>query len=178
LNDTLRVAERLDDTPETIPLKFYCHRYLGISHLRDTVARSAENANRHFQRARQYAESRQLSDDQRRPLLARVEGNLGYLALELKRFDEALERFEQELRLYLELGDAEHIGIAHLKIAQGLIARGTGDWDSAQDHLDKAEHAAVESRWVEGRGRIWEQRAQLYARMAEDARRAEKSSGR
>jgi len=63
-------------------------------------------------------------------------GNKGWILRKLRRFDEALQVFEEERKVAEELQNDELIGSAHHHL--GSLANLKGDFEEAQKHLEKA----------------------------------------
>jgi hypothetical protein len=173
--ETLRQVEGIDDAVGKLKIMFYCHRYLGITFQRDESTGDIIKAEHHFGIAREIVQSSALTEQERKPLLGRITGNFGNLMLGRKEYGEAIHLYSDELNIFRELGDREHVGIAHLKIAQGIIARGDDQLADAEDHLGQAEVIAMDIGWLEGQARIWEQRAKLCLLTVNRSRKARRA---
>jgi hypothetical protein len=101
----------------------------------------------------------------RRELEARLESNRGNLNLEAGELLGALAHYRRSLKLFTEIGDQEHIGIAHLKIAEACV-RGADDGADAGGHLDIAESIFIHLGWIEGQARVLEQRVHYFVSLA------------
>ena len=153
-----------------VRLRFYIHRYLGIAWLRDEVASESER----FEKAREQFEmarstlGRVASEDERGKLEARVIRNLGNVAMEAGEHETAISLLEQSLVRFETTDDREHLGIAYLQFAKALIR--SGDYGGrALRALKRADTHLTELGWVEGKGRLAEQRAALEVLLAENS---------
>jgi hypothetical protein len=149
-------------------LRFYCNRYLGISFQRDDVTGSLERAQRYFDEAMKCIDAMSESSTERREMHARLLGNRGNLALQRREPGHAIEFYKASHKIFLELDDMEHIGIAKLQIAQTIIA-GAGNPEAAGTYLDGAENIFIKLGWVEGQGRVYEQFSMMNELLARRA---------
>ena len=167
ITEALLKFDTLDnpDSESVRECKFYCYRYLGISWMRDNRIvdkhEAMERARKYFEAADRMVQSFPEDSKKYKELRARLLGNLGNLALEQGRIEEALANYRRSLGLFQQVEDPEHIGIAHLQIAQSQIKGNVTD-DNTDMLLDKAEAIFLDLGWVEGQARVMEQRARLH----------------
>jgi hypothetical protein len=83
-----------------------------------------------------------------------------------------LTHYRRSLRLFSQLRDKEHEGIACLKVAEASI-RGGEPAEDAVSCLDSAEAIFMGLGWKEGHARVWEQRAQLDLALTKREKAAE-----
>ena len=143
---------------------FYCYRYLGISYQRDEsweFPQNIQKAKDFFQKADSYVVFFDHNEAKQRELQARIRGNFGNLALEEGKYSEALEEYYESHRLFLDIGDREHIGIAKLKIARALISIGE-NIEETISFLEKAYSIFIDIGWLEGQARVMEQYVIIY----------------
>ncbi len=141
---------------EMVELRFYAHRYIGISYLRSRKL-ALQSAEQSF-----FSAQKVIADAgvQNYPeLSARIEGNFGNVALMTNQLDTALVRFEQSLRLFEQVDDVEHLGIANLRIAETL---NKGIKQGGDVYLDLAQQYFSRIGWVEGVGRVHFERSLMY----------------
>ena len=143
---------------KTVRLRFYAHRYVGISHLRSKKP-DVEAAKESFLAARDVTEKGGINNYTeleaifagKKTAQARIEGNFGNLELYLGHIDEALLHFGRSLTLFEGVDDIEHIGIANLQTAQAL---NRGIRGGGESHLDVAQQCFSRIGWAEGIGRV------------------------
>jgi hypothetical protein len=145
---------------------FYAHRYLGISYQR-AQDRDLKKAKFQFDRADVIANSFATTSQVHRELKARILGNLGNCALDARDFALSLKLHNRSLTLFEAIEDREHVGIEHLHIAKAVVERGGRGLDETLPHLHEAELIAVRLGWVEGLGRVAEQRAKYHLVMSD-----------
>jgi len=160
------------DSASVRECKFYCHRYLGISWMRDSLVTDKNEALRQakacFDVADGLARCFPEGSKKHNELRARLLGNSGNLALEQGQIEAALSNYERSLELFRQVDDTEHIGIAHLQIAQAQIKGRIID-DGTELLLHKAEAIFLNLGWVEGQARVMEQRSRLLRLKAVNA---------
>jgi tetratricopeptide (TPR) repeat protein len=150
-------AERkVPRTPTRQKLLFYAHRYLGISHQRKRL-RSLSKAKKCFQRAQRIVDSFDGDARDRQELEARLLCNLGNLELDLRRGRKAIGLYRRSLQLFEDLGDEDHIGIAHLHMAKAIVKQGGSGARTALPHLHMSQLIAARLGWLEGQGRVEQQ---------------------
>ena len=145
---------------ETVELRFYAHRYIGISYLRSNRP-DLQAAEESFVAARKVIEASGIEDFPE--LAARIEGNFGNVALLRDQIDEALLRFDRSLQLFRQVDDVEHLGIANLRIAETL---NKGRKDGGESYLDLAQQCFSRIGWAEGIGRVHFERALMHRNKA------------
>lgn len=148
-------------------LCFYAYRYLGISYMRSDGP-DLVKAEEFFRLARIEVDAlSRLTDAHRaRPLLARIERNIGNLLLERgDSINEVLSRYQISLTLFEDTTDIEHIAISHLAMGTALV-RMQGSVDVASEHLDEAEQIFIRIGRIVGHGRALEQKAILALKEA------------
>ncbi len=166
ISDALLRFDTLEnpDSDSVRECKFYCYRYLGISWMRDSLIvdkhEALDRARKYFDAADQVVESFPALSRKHKELEARLLGNFGNLTLEQGQIEPALANYIRSLELFQQLEDSEHIGIAHLKVAESQI-RGNKTDDNTEVSLDRAEALFLNLGWVEGQARVMEQRARL-----------------
>lgn len=160
LLEAIKHAEKQTDKLFRLEILFYAYRYMGISYMRQR-RKDLKNACRYFQLAYDQIQALDNVGFDTLPLKARLERNFGRLDFERKNYVSALQRYRESLSLFKETDDMEHIGITHLAIAQVLL-RSEGMCTEAIFHLGEAENICDIIHWVEGQGRVLEQKA-LFA---------------
>jgi hypothetical protein len=88
------------------------------------------------------------------------------------RFD--MQHLTESLRLFTEIGDVEHIGFAHLSIAEVLIKWGSNHAEDALQHLHTSGSALAQVGTIEGQGRVLEQNARYHLVLSKRMRRGER----
>lgn len=156
LSDVVNTVKKSKAMKVEKELLFYCHRYLAISFHRDRSSGDLRKAQCHLERARTLADGFAAGTSKRMELDARLSANWGNLALERRQFSKALKCYKDSLRLFLELGDQEHIGIANLQLAEAAITSGDFKLEVKQ-HLETAEAIFLRLGWIEGHARVLEQ---------------------
>ena len=165
------IANVLDSIPSlssssSLPvLKFYCSRYLGISYQNDDIAPDLGRAKACFDQAGACLEAMDQTSHIWKELHARLLGNYGNLAFDSKDLHTALNLYQASRQEFLDVDDAEHIGIASLKIGKCILA-GAGQPEDSVSHLENAESIFINLGWVEGQGRVHEQYALLNSYLA------------
>jgi len=168
----LRALSKLPDVSSTRECRFYCHRYKGIAYMRDDVtharAQRLKRASECFAKAEQIQRTFPASSIKFKQLRGRLLGNWGNLAQANRDFRAAVSCYAESLELFRRVDDKEHIGIALLQSSQARIS-GELDLDKVEPDLDRAEEIFVDIGWIEGQGRVLQQRARLYEKLAERA---------
>lgn len=167
IENVLSEIDREDTTKRE--LLFYAYRYLSISYLRDAISGDMHRSERMLDRAEDVLESWTSNSRKRRELEARLSTNRGNVALTKGDTAEALSRYQESLDRFKALDDLEHIGIAHLKIAEVANAGGRISAADVQSHLQSAEAICIRLGWIEGHARVLEQRARHAALLAQHA---------
>ena len=157
LSDALSTITMSPLSDEYRELLFYTLRYMAISLHRDKVSGDIIEATRYLSSAAEVVTQYAEGSLKRKELEARLESNRGNLALECGDLASALASYQKSLEIFTDLADQEHIGIAHLKIAEAYI-HSDGSVDVAA-HLDVAESIFIRLGWIEGHARVLEQRA-------------------
>jgi tetratricopeptide (TPR) repeat protein len=163
IDEVLRTV-RSDDTADP-ELLFYALRYLSISYLRDELGGDVRRAIELLDQAQNVLTSYSGNETTRAELQARLDTNRGNVALASGDPASALPVYLRSLATFRSLGDSEHVGIAHLKIAEAAIAANDKS-TSIDSHLDSAESICIRLGWIEGHARVWEQRAYRAAATA------------
>lgn len=145
---------------------FYAHRYMGISYQRDAYTGDFQQAISHFNECYEYLNK--ITDlEKHKELYARYLGNQGNIAADNKHFRDAIGCYKESLKLFTEMCDKEHIGIANLQIAETLILdKGTTLDEKPEGYLVKANKLFNEIGWVEGQARVLKQYAKIYKEKA------------
>jgi tetratricopeptide (TPR) repeat protein len=167
IENVLSEIDREDTTKRE--LLFYAYRYLSISYLRDAIGGDMSRSERMLDRAEEVIESWTSNSRKRRELEARLSTNRGNVALAKGDTAEALRCYQESLERFKTLDDLEHIGIAHLKIAEVANAGGPISAADLQSHLQSAEAICIRLGWIEGHARVLEQRARHAALLAQRA---------
>jgi len=142
-------------------LKFYALRYMSISYLRDPMGADTLKSERYLAAAAEVVGQFPTGSQRRRELEARLQSNQGNLALERGDHRTAMSCYQASLEGFKQLDDQEHIGIAHLKLAQAMIRGHASARDEAARHLKTAESIFIGLGWIEGHARVLEQRTRL-----------------
>jgi tetratricopeptide (TPR) repeat protein len=164
LNETLSDLEFIEDDLKG-ECYFYCFRYLGISYLRDEDFGDIDRAKEYFSKAEGCIDMLRSYPKKQKPLNARILGNQGNISLVEGRHEEAIQYYEKSYKLFRELGDKEHIGIAKLQCAQSIMSR-KNHIDSVPSHLSEAKAMFIDIGWLEGMARVTEQYARYYELLA------------
>lgn len=153
--EKIDLAPNLDNLGE---LRFYAHRYIGISFLRSRNADVIE-AKRSFELARKALD--EVPDERRLELLARIEGNFGNLYLHQGDIDKALSHFRKSLCIFERTDDIEHLGIVNLQISEAL---NNGSLEGVESYLDRALQLFSRIGWLEGIARTHFEKARYLRR--------------
>lgn len=165
----LETKTRSQASESMLECLFYCYRYLGVSVQRDPKIQGTSHTRENFAQCEALLERLIPGSRKHDELLARLHGNLGNTAIDDGAIDEAMQRYEASLQLFIQLEDAEHIGIARLKLSEcRVITR--SELPAALELLDLAGATFTTLPWIEGMARIEEQRAHVLAIEAEDTR--------
>lgn len=151
----------LKEYPELFECKFYCYRYFGIACFRDNKINGINKAKEKFNLAEALIGKFDQNSRKEKELKARIYGNKGNLASREGEYEEALSFYNQTLKLFQDLEDQEHIGIAMLQIAKHLILS-EKQMDIAIDYLNKAKVIFTQIGWIEGMARVDEQYSRYY----------------
>lgn len=162
-------------SPERNQAAFYGHRYKGISYQRQRDRR-LDCARDCFEAAAKCLEGFETDSQKWQALRARLDGNLGNLALDKDDPLRARDYFVSSLRGFESVEDEEHIGIAHLNIGKAITRMQDRCGLDPVTHLEHALRVFGRLGWCEGQGRVHEQFALYYekeARVMEGEQRAE-----
>jgi hypothetical protein len=157
LLSVLKTLEKKEASDRSRELAYYAHRYISISFLRDPALVDRSGAKLHLDRATEIAAMFPDGSTKRMELDARLQTNQGNITLESGNASEALAHYQCARALFESLDDLEHVGIAHLKIAEALNQYQNGG--DAAVHLERAESIFLQLGWIEGHARVLEQRA-------------------
>jgi tetratricopeptide (TPR) repeat protein len=154
------------NSPSVIECLFYAHRYMGISYQRDLYTGNFQEAILHFDECYKYLNK--IDDPEKHDeLYARYLGNQGNIATDEKNYTDAIKSYKESLKLFTEIGDKEHIGIANLQIAETLILdKGAALNEKPDSYLVRANMLFNEIGWVEGQARVFKQYAKIYKEKA------------
>jgi tetratricopeptide (TPR) repeat protein len=155
------VLDKLKEYPELIECKFYCYRYFGIACFRDNKINGLNKAKEYFNLAESLISKFDQNSKKEKELRARIYGNKGNLTSREGEFGAALSYYNQSLKLFHDVEDQEHVGIAMLQIAKHLILF-EKQMEMAIDYLNKAKVIFTQIGWVEGLARVDEQYARYY----------------
>ena len=158
LETALEASKCIIDPVSRARLTFYANRYLGVSYQRDPSGGNLTKARSYFNKASRSIVELESRGEQVGELQARILRNIANVLSQQRKYDEALRSYRRSLKLFLALGDAEHVGITQLSIAQTLIRSGTTG-RQVTERLSAAEEAFSGIGWLEGLARVQEQHA-------------------
>jgi tetratricopeptide (TPR) repeat protein len=161
IHAALGEAAVLPESASISRLRFYAHRYLGISYQRDASRPRVREAREHFERARALVDRVTESGESAVDLRARILRNFANLESQEGNHSLSLSLYQESLRLFEQAADQEHAGVTHLAIAQTLIRAGDTNEDPL-GHLSTAEEIFSRIGWLEGLGRVQEQYARHW----------------
>ncbi len=156
-----KVLAKLKESTELFECKFYCYRYLGIACFRDNKINGINKAKEYFSLAERMISKFDKDTKKEKELRARIYGNIGNLTSREGMFEEALSYYNKSLKLFHNVEDQEHVGIAMLQIAKHLILF-ERQIEMALDYLNKAKVIFTQIGWIEGLARVDEQYARYY----------------
>ena len=86
------------------------------------------------------------------------------MAFDKVSYRESLEYYENSLKMFNELDDKEHVGIANLQTAKAMIMLNRKSTEILS-RLNAAEMIFLELGWLEGQANVHEQMAVFYSRL-------------
>lgn len=168
-----------------VPLKslieciFYCKRYLGISHQRDSPPDLVE-AERLFREAEEilkYLEYDNENDKDYRKLNVKIQVNLGNVLhsrgkaqkaignkkLSISMQKEALKKFTNAIEIFAGMGNMKRVASENLHIVEVLLhLPEDSKYREIETHLKNAESTVNEIEWKEGQARTYKYYSLYY----------------